>query len=432
MSIEVRVPTLGESITSGILTEWHVDDGAFIRSGQPIYDLETDKITSEGMAEADGRISLSVQKGEEVEIGQILAIIDETAQATKSDDDTAEAEVSDDGKSGGRVGHAVGDASPEKSAKNDRPLPPSKPPSAEGSRGQSLHSPAVRHHLVASAIDPSTIAGTGKGGRITKGDVFEEHKDSAEASEISSQGEPSQSDQERPSEARTTRRRISPLRRRIAERLVAAQQTAAILSTFNEVDMSSVMAFRRKHQDAFTDKHGIKLGFMSFFVKAVVHALKEVPSLNAQMEGDYVIENHFFDIGVAVSTEKGLMVPVVRDCDSLNFADVEKRIVELVQKARTGKIQIEDLQGGVFTISNGGIYGSMLSTPILNQPQSGILGMHAIKDRPVVVEGEIVVRPMMYLALSYDHRLVDGASSVNFLIKVKESIEDPSRLLFEI
>ena len=225
---------------------------------------------------------------------------------------------------------------------------------------------------------------------------------------------------------------MTPLRRRIAERLVAAQQTAAILTTFNEADMSHVMALRKKHQDAFVARHGFKLGFMSFFVKAVVHALKEVPAINAQIEGDEIIQNHYYDIGVAVGTKKGLLVPVVRDCDRLTFAEIEDAIIQYAKKAREGKITVEDLQGGVFTISNGGIFGSMLSTPILNQPQSGILGMHTIKQRPVVADGEIVIRPMMYLALSYDHRLVDGSEAVTCLVKIKDAIEDPSRLLLEI
>jgi 2-oxoglutarate dehydrogenase E2 component (dihydrolipoamide succinyltransferase) len=235
-----------------------------------------------------------------------------------------------------------------------------------------------------------------------------------------------------PQGERQTRKKMSPLRKRVAERLVQAQRSAAILTTFNEVDMGPVMALRKKHQDAFIAKHGMKLGFMSFFTKAVVQALKEVPQLNAQLEGDEIVENHYYDIGIAVSTPRGLMVPVVRDCDQLSFAEVEKQIAGFGQKAKDGKITVDDLQGGVFTITNGGIFGSMLSTPILNQPQSGILGMHTIKERPMAENGQVVIKPMMYLALSYDHRLVDGREAVTFLVKVKEAIEDPTRLLLNI
>ncbi|MCD8482520.1 MAG: dihydrolipoyllysine-residue succinyltransferase, partial [Verrucomicrobia bacterium] len=233
-------------------------------------------------------------------------------------------------------------------------------------------------------------------------------------------------------EQRQSRKKMSPLRRRVAERLVQAQQTAAILTTFNEVDMSPVMNLRKKYQDAFVAKHGVKLGFMSFFTKAVVYGLQAVPQLNAQIEGDEIVENHFYDIGMAVSTPRGLMVPVIRDCDKLTMAGIEKAIVEYGKKAKDGKITVDDLQGGVFTITNGGIFGSMLSTPILNQPQSGILGMHAIKERPMAENGQVVIKPMMYLALSYDHRLVDGREAVTFLVKVKEVLEDPTRLLLDV
>ncbi len=403
--IDVKIPALGESITSGILAKWHVKDGDTVTRGQPIFELETDKITSEGQAESAGRITLKAAAGAEVSIGQVVATIDETATASATAPAT--------------------------------PAAPAAQPEAASAKLDTL-SPAARRVAVETKVDPATVAGTGKGGRVTKGDLL------AAAAVTTVPGAPSVADAPPPAamaapkpvtvagENRVTRTKMSPLRKRIAERLVAAQHNAALLTTFNEVDMSAVMALRKKFQEDFTKRHGVKLGFMSFFVKAVVQALQAVPAVNAQIEGDELIQNHFFDIGVAVGTDRGLMVPVVRDCDRLGFAEVEKSILDLSKRARDGKIKIEDLQGGVFTISNGGIYGSMLSTPILNPPQSGILGLHNIKERAVVENGQIVARPMMYLALSYDHRVVDGKEAVTFLVHVKDAIEDPSRLLFAL
>jgi 2-oxoglutarate dehydrogenase E2 component (dihydrolipoamide succinyltransferase) len=407
--IEVKIPALGESIASGILAKWHVKDGDTVTRGQPIFELETDKITSEGQAESSGRIALKAAVGAEVAIGEIVAVIDETAA-------TASAPA---------------------------PTPVAPPPPAAAAQPETASSkletlsPAARRVAVETKVDPATVAGTGKGGRVTKGDLL------AVASAIPVPGAPSLAGPPPPviltppaaapaAGERTTRSKMSPLRKRIAERLVSAQHNAAILTTFNEVDMGAVMDLRKKFQEDFTARHGVKLGFMSFFVKAVVQALQAVPALNAQIEGDELVQNHYYDIGVAVGTDRGLMVPIVRDCDRLSFAEVEKAIGALSKKAREGKIKIEDLQGGVFTISNGGIYGSMLSTPILNPPQSGILGLHNIKDRAMVVDGQIVARPMMYLALSYDHRVVDGKEAVTFLVHLKQAIEDPARLLFAL
>ncbi|HVU38905.1 MAG TPA: 2-oxoglutarate dehydrogenase complex dihydrolipoyllysine-residue succinyltransferase [Opitutales bacterium] len=403
--IDVKIPALGESITSGILAKWHVKDGDTVTRGQPIFELETDKITSEGQAESAGRIALKAAAGAEVSIGQVVATIDETATAS----------------------------APAPAA----PAAPAAQPEAASAKLDTL-SPAARRVAVETKVDPATVAGTGKGGRVTKGDLL------SAVAVAAVPGAPSVADAPPPAamaapkpvtpagEKRVTRAKMSPLRKRIAERLVSAQHNAALLTTFNEVDMSAVMALRKKFQEDFTKRHGVKLGFMSFFVKAVVQALQAVPAVNSQIEGDELIQNHFFDIGVAVGTDRGLMVPVVRDCDRLGFAEVEKSILDLSKRARDGKIKIEDLQGGVFTISNGGIYGSMLSTPILNPPQSGILGLHNIKERAVVENGQIVARPMMYLALSYDHRVVDGKEAVTFLVHVKDAIEDPSRLLFAL
>jgi len=402
--IDVKIPALGESITSGILSKWHVKDGETVTRGQAIFELETDKITSEGQAEASGRIALKAAVGAEVGIGQVVAVIDETATAPAA-----------------------------------TPAATSSAPAAQletpNSKVETL-SPAERRVAVETKIDPASVTGTGKGGRVTKGDLLAvavtAPTPSVPSAPIASAPVAVAPASKVDDGTRSTRSKMSPLRKRIAERLVAAQHNAAILTTFNEVDMSAIMNLRKKYQEDFTARHGVKLGFMSFFVKAAVQALQAVPALNAQIEGDELVQNHYYDIGVAVGTDRGLMVPVLRDCDKLSFAEVEKGIGALSKRAREGKIKIEDLQGGVFTISNGGIYGSMLSTPILNPPQSGILGLHNIKERAVVENGQIVARPMMYLALSYDHRVVDGKEAVTFLVNLKDAIEDPARLLFAI
>ncbi len=379
--IEVKVPAMGESISSGILAKWHVADGDVVKKDQPLFELETDKITSEGTAEAAGRIALQAAAGAEVKIGQVVALIDTEAAASmppQAPEPVAAPAVEKaveeaPSKTKPAAAKAESPPAPEKAA-------PAKPAAAQPPKPQPP--PAPR---------PAAPAGE-----------------------------------------RQTRRKLSPLRQRIAERLVAAQHDAAMLTTFNEADMSAVMGVRARYQEDFVKKNGVKLGFMSFFVKAVVSALRQVPALNAQIDGDSVVENHFYDIGVAVSTEKGLLVPVIRDCDALSMADIEKAIGSAAQKARDGKIALADLEGGVFTITNGGIFGSMLSTPIINPPQCGILGLHAITERPVAVGGQVVIRPMMYLAVSYDHRLVDGREAVTFLVKVKQAIEDPLRLMLNV
>jgi 2-oxoglutarate dehydrogenase E2 component (dihydrolipoamide succinyltransferase) len=396
--IEVKIPPMGESISSGILAKWHVADGATVKKDQPLFELETDKITSEGTAEADGRVTFKVAAGNEVKIGQVVATID-TASAGAA------------------------------------PAAPSAPASAPIAAA-ATPSPAVRRIAAETGIDPAGLAGSGKAGRVTKGDMLaaaEKASAPKAAAPAATPAAPAPAPtlSTTPGE-RQTRRKMSPLRAKIAQRLVAAQHEAAMLTTFNEVDMSAVMALRAKYQDDFVKKNGFKLGFMSFFTKAVVHALREVPAVNAQIQGDSIVENHYYDIGMAVSTEKGLMVPVIRGCDSLGMADIERAIGDAAKRARDGKITLADLEGGVFTITNGGIFGSMLSTPIINPPQSAILGLHAINDRPVAINGQVVIRPMMYLALSYDHRLIDGKEAVTFLVKVKQAIEDPARLLLAI
>ncbi|HWA10710.1 MAG TPA: 2-oxoglutarate dehydrogenase complex dihydrolipoyllysine-residue succinyltransferase [Opitutaceae bacterium] len=413
MALEVKIPPMGESISSGVLAKWHVKDGDMVKKDQPLFELETDKITSEGTAEAAGKISLKVAAGAEVKIGQVVASIDPAAGSQTP--------------AAGPAPAAATPANPQSAAQN--------PKSGDA------QSPAVRRLAAETGVNPADVAGTGKAGRVTKGDMLaasEGPKASAKSpapvpsAPATPPSNPQSAIQNPKSEERQTRRKLSPLRQRIAQRLVAAQHEAAMLTTFNEVDMSAVMGLRARYQDDFVKKNGLKLGFMSFFVRAVVHALKAVPNVNAQLDGEYIVENHFFDIGVAVSTEKGLMVPVVRNCDDLSMAQIESAIADSAKKAREGKITLADLEGGVFTITNGGIFGSMLSTPIINPPQSAILGMHNITERPVAVNGQVVIRPMMYLALSYDHRLIDGKEAVTFLVKVKQAIEDPARLMLGV
>ena len=431
MAIEVKIPALGESISSGILTTWHVNDGDFVEEGQTIYELETDKITQEGAADSSGSISLKATEGEEVEIGAVVAIIDETATGGQKSAPVEDKQTPDE--------------KPEESKPEAKPEPAiaaSEPEDKLQAQATSPHlSPAVRKIVDEHDLDPTTIEGSGKDGRITKADALAATKASPAKEGKATTPVPTPSPAPTPPitpavtdgiDERVTRKPLSPIRRKIASRLVEAQQTAAILTTFNEADMSAIMALRKEHQENFVAKNGVKLGFMSFFVKAVVHALKAVPELNVRMEGTNLVQNHYFDIGVAVGTKKGLVVPVVRDCDKLSFSEIEQTIVNYAHAARDGKITLQDMQGGCFTITNGGIYGSMLSTPILNPPQSGILGMHAIQQRPMAVNGEVVIRPMMYLAVSYDHRVVDGREAVTFLVKMKEVLENPVRLTLEI
>jgi len=392
-TVPVKIPPMGESITSGVLAKWHVADGASVRRDQPLFELETDKITSEATAEASGVIRLAVKAGEEVRIGQVVATIEVGATA-------------------------------------ETPAAAPAAPAAPAAAAPATASPAVRRVAAETGLDPAKVTGTGKGGRVTKGDLLAAAAASpaAPAAPAPAPAAPVAAPVAAPS-TRQTRRKLSPLRARLAQRLVAAQHQAAMLTTFNEVDMSAVMALRARYQDDFVKRHGLKLGFMSFFTKAVVHALREVPAVNAQLDGETLVENHYYDVGVAVSTDRGLMVPVIRGCDQLGLAEVEKGIADAAKRAREGRITLADLEGGVFTITNGGVFGSMLSTPIINPPQSAILGLHAINERPIALNGQVVIRPMMYLALSYDHRLIDGREAVTFLVKVKQAIEDPARVL---
>jgi 2-oxoglutarate dehydrogenase E2 component (dihydrolipoamide succinyltransferase) len=427
MAIEIKVPSVGESITSGVLGVWNKPDGAYVKAGEPIFEIETDKVTSEIVAESAGLLKHFVKAGDTVQIGQVVASIDEKAPAP-----AAPAEAAPVAKK------EADNGSKEKSSRAPAEgIKVSAPVAAGAARGKSADdlSPAVRYQTEEKGINPASIQGTGKDGRILKGDVLV----AAEKAPADKGGSPSASplppSAGMPSAGageRTSRKKMSPLRQKIAARLLAAQQETAHLTTFNEVDLSNIIALRTKFQERFVKKHDVKLGFMSFFVKAVVHALHVVPTINSRIDGEEVVQNNFYDIGVAISTEKGLIVPVVRNADQLSFAGVEKAIAAYAKKTRDGKITLPDMEGGVFTITNGGVFGSLLSTPILNPPQCGILGMHAIQERPVAIAGRVEIRPMMYLALTYDHRLVDGREAVTFLATVKEVIENPAAVLLEV
>ncbi|MBI1339483.1 2-oxoglutarate dehydrogenase complex dihydrolipoyllysine-residue succinyltransferase [bacterium] len=408
-TMDIVVPTMGESVTEGSLSRWLVKAGEEVSQDQPIAEIETDKVAIEVPAPAAGVVSeLLVKEGVTVGIGDIIA------------------RFLAGGSSGASSGGSGGGA---------KPAAASAATAATTSRAAAADAPekvapSVRRIATEAGVDPSNIPGTGRDGRATKADAM---KFVAEgAGRTSGGGEPVQARPARDLGPREERVKMTRLRQTIARRLKEAQDTAAMLTTFNDVDMSAVMELRKKYKDAFEKKHGSRLGFMGFFVKACIQALKEIPAVNAEIDGDDIIYKNFYNIGVAVGTPKGLVVPVVRDADIMSVAEIEAEIGRLGGLARDNKLSLEDLQGGTFTISNGGVYGSLMSTPILNPPQSGVLGMHRIEDRPVVVNGQIVIRPMMYLALSYDHRLVDGKEAVTFLVRVKETLEDPERVLLDL
>ena len=425
MPIEVKVPTVGESITSGVLGVWSKPDGAYVKSGDLIFEIETEKVTSEVVAETAGKLKHLVKAGDTVQIGQVVASIDDKAPAP------AEAPAEASKAPGAKKEAGNGAKAPAEGSKLSRVE--ASVPAAVAARGKNADdlSPAVRYLTEEKGVNPASIQGTGKDGRLLKSDVLAAtNKGGAVEQAVSPAASPKV-----PSTGageRTSRRKMSPLRQKIAARLLAAQQETAHLTTFNEVDLSNVMALRTKFQDRFVKKYEVKLGFMSFFVKAVVHALKTVPTINARLDGEDVIQNNFYDIGCAISTDKGLFVPVIRDCEQLTFAGIEKAIAAYAKKARDGKITLPDMEGGVFTITNGGVFGSLMSTPILNPPQCAILGMHTIQERPVAISGRVEIRPMMYLALTYDHRLVDGKEAVTFLATIKEVVENPAAVLLEI
>jgi 2-oxoglutarate dehydrogenase E2 component (dihydrolipoamide succinyltransferase) len=418
MAIEVKIPAVGESITSGVVSAWHKKSGEFVNEGEALFTLETDKVSTEIVAEKAGVLETKVPEGQEVKIGEVVAIIDDSKRsaAEKKEEKPKKKEPEERKK----------EPEPDKKTAEEKA-----PVAAGADRGKpqptaaatAALSPAVRRIVEEEKLEPDKIRGTGEGGRLTKGDVL------AAAQQRSKADEKIEAREVEPSgDGRFSRKKMSPLRRKIAQQLVMAQHTAAILTTFNECDMSAIQELRRSKQEEFTKKNGVKLGLMSFFVKACVEALKAVPVVNGHIEDEDFIQNNFYDIGVAVGTERGLVVPVVRDADKKSFAGLERNIADYAGRARDGKLKIEDLQGGTFTITNGGVYGSLFATPILNPPQSGILGMHKIMPRPIAVDGKVEVRPMMYLALSYDHRAIDGKEAVTFLIKVKDCIEDPKKL----
>lgn len=403
MTVEIRVPQLPESVADATLVAWRKQPGEAVRRDENLADLETDKVVLEVPAPANGILKeLRVQPGTTVKSGELLAIFEEGAAATAATKPVADK------------------PSATATAATSAKTAPAKPASAPES---GKLSPAVRRLVEEHGVDPGKVSGSGRDGRLTKGDVVAHVAQAPVAAAAGGAPVGPRAEQRVP---------MTRLRQRIAERLVQAQHNAALLTTFNEIDLTAVNELRARHKDRFEKEHGVKLGFMSFFVKACVAALKEIPAVNAEIDGDDIVYKNRYDIGVAVGTEQGLVVPVVRGCDAMGLAEIEKAIAAYGRKARDGKIALDDLAGGTFTISNGGIYGSLMSTPILNPPQSGILGMHKIQNRPVAVGDRIEIRPMMYLALSYDHRIVDGKEAVTFLVRIKDAIEDPQRLMLDM
>ena len=412
---EIRVPTLGESVTEATIGKWFKKPGDAVAVDEPLVELETDKVTIEVPAPAAGVLSdIAAKDGDTVAVGAVLGQIKEGAGAAPV-------------KAPPKPAEPPPQAAPKPAAAKPAPAAP---PAADAPLA-----PSVRKLSAESGVDASAVSGSGKDGRVTKGDMLAAiERAAAQPTPVAQSAAAVQVRAPSPADdaAREERVRMTRLRQTIARRLKDAQNTAAMLTTFNEVDMGHVMALRTQYRDLFEKKHGVKLGFMGFFVRACVQALKEIPAVNAEIDGADIIYKNYYHIGIAVGTERGLVVPVVRDCDHKSLAEIEKAIADFGRRARDGALKIEELQGGTFTITNGGIYGSLMSTPILNAPQSGILGMHKIQDRPMVVAGKIEVRPMMYLALSYDHRVVDGREAVTFLVRVKECLEEPARLVLDL
>jgi 2-oxoglutarate dehydrogenase E2 component (dihydrolipoamide succinyltransferase) len=442
MATDIKVPAVGESITEGTISRWFKKDGDSVKADEPLFELETEKATTEIAAPAAGTLRIKIGEGKTVPIGTIVGQIDEKEAIPA--EKTRDKKPAADGHRARPAPDGAAKSAPVVGADVAKPVP--------GAPAQEkLLSPSARRLMDEQGIDIQKVTGTGPRGRVTKEDVLqyverERIGPTTRAAETVKPGLPPPDDrvtspavapheakQQTPATSdRETRQQMSSIRQRIGERLLAAQQSAAILTTFNEADLTAVMALRSQYKESFQKKHNVGLGFMSFFVKAAVEALHAYPLVNAWIDGSDIVYHHYYNIGVAVSTERGLMVPVLRDADRKSFAEIEKQIAELAQKARDGKVTVQDLQGGTFTITNGGVFGSLLSTPILNPPQSAILGMHTIQKRPVVKDDQIVIRPMMYLAMSYDHRLIDGREAVLFLVRVKECIENPERLLLEV
>jgi 2-oxoglutarate dehydrogenase E2 component (dihydrolipoamide succinyltransferase) len=418
MPVEVKIPHVGESVQEAVLAEWFKQDGDSVAKDEALLVIETDKVTLEVAAEVAGILRIQTPAGETVTIGAVVAVIEPGERVEAAPSTVAPAVVAEK-------------AAPPPKPSIPEPAPAEAVPEAPAdvSTAALSLSPAVRRLVAEKQLDPRKIQGTGPGGRITKGDVLL-YLEQAPAGMPESCAPPAELTVEAP--PAEVRKPMTPIRKRIAARLVAAKQNTAMLTTFNDIDMGQVMAERTKYKERFKEKHHVALGFMSFFVKACVAALKEFPEINAFVEGDDIVYHNYQHIGVAIGSGRGLVVPVIRHTENLGFAQIEKAIVDFVEKINTNRLELADLEGGTFTISNGGVYGSLLSTPILNMPQSGILGMHRIEKRPVVVDDQIVIRPMMYVALSYDHRIVDGREAVTFLKRVKELIENPERLLLEV
>ena len=426
MATEIRVPTLGESVTEATIGKWFKKPGDAVKADEPLVELETDKVTVEVPAPAAGVLQEIIAKdGTTVTIGAVLGSIKEGAVGAASTAPAAKDKT---------VPAAAG--RPDQKTETAKPIAAGATPIAprtgneQRSATDNAQAPSVRRLGAESGVDPANVSGTGKDGRVTKGDMLSaiERGPSVSNAPAAQMRVPSPADDA----SREERVKMTRLRQTIARRLKDAQNTAAMLTTFNDVDMSAVMKMRAEYKEAFEKKHGVKLGFMGFFVKACIQALKEVPAVNAEIDGTDLVYKNYYHVGVAVGTEKGLVVPVVRNADMMSIAEIEKKIADFGKRARDGQLAISDMQGGTFTISNGGIYGSLLSTPILNAPQSGILGMHRIEERPIAVKGQVVVKPMMYLALSYDHRIVDGREAVTCLVRIKEGLEDPARLVLDL
>ena len=450
MLVEIKVPSVGESVTEATLAEWFKKDGDTVQKDEPLFVIETDKVTLEVVAETDGVLSIKVQAGETVAIGAVVGTIDTEAAAKKGKDvgkETEEEKTSVEETLPEEEKQAPPKEPTEKEKEKEKAekKPAKKEPPKKKERPPLMPSslaPSVRNLISQNNIDINKIEGTGPGGRITRGDVLlyierdaektpekrpEEYREASTGEEKKGAAK-----EPRDTEKQTSRKPMSPIRRRIAERLLEAKQNTAMLTTFNEIDMFHVQDIRARYKESFKEKHNVSLGLMSFFIKATIEALKEFPEVNAFIDRDEIVYHHYYHIGIAVGAEKGLVVPVIRHADQLSFAELERAIVDYVKKIKENRLELADLEGGTFTITNGGVYGSLLSTPILNMPQSGILGMHKIEKRPVAVDDKIEIRPMMYVALSYDHRIIDGRQAVSFLKHIKEYIENPEQMMVEL
>jgi 2-oxoglutarate dehydrogenase E2 component (dihydrolipoamide succinyltransferase) len=438
MLVEIKVPSVGESVTEAILAEWFKKDGDRVRKGEALYVIETDKVTLEVEAEAEGVLKIGVAEGETVAIGAVVGTLDTAAVAEAAPESEPESKAAEEPTEEAREPEDVaGETSATPPVLEEPPVKAEtvepQPEKGEAMPEDVVLPPAVRRLVKEKGIDVGALSGSGPGGRITKGDVVLYLEARGAGNAVPKGGVAAEPVVEAPAtESETSRKPMTPIRQRIAARLLEARQNTAMLTTFNDIDMSQVMSIRSRYKDVFQKKYDVSLGFMSFFIKATVEALKELPEINAFIDGKDIVYNHRYHIGVAIGTGRGLVVPVIRNAETLSMAQMEKAIVDYVKKIKENRLDLADLEGGTFTITNGGVFGSLLSTPILNTPQSGILGMHRIEKRPIVLDDEIVVRPMMYVALSYDHRIVDGREAVTFLRRIKEYVETPERMLMEI